>query len=305
MIEQVFANVKRGGTIRIATAAVPGCDEVPTRANVERATQLVRSAMQEAAARGARLVVFHEGALSYPHKRKISERPDEVGPADWGRADWSAIEQQLRQVCDWANDLSIWTVIHAPHRLTEPNRPHNSLYVIDDEGTVVDRYDKRYLSDTELRWLYTPGTRPVTFDVDGYRFGCALCIEVAIPDVFTEYAALGVDSVLFATSGVNDANLLHLRAHASLNGIWIAVANQWHDDGDHRIGVIDPNGTWAQGSTDRATAPAVVVHELDRDDAALAGAHFGRHWRIAARRGDLYADLRRKDDPRSIDTTTI
>jgi predicted amidohydrolase len=224
-------------SMRVAVAAVPGCDEIPTRSNVERAGESVHAAMHEAAAQGARVIVFHEGALSYPHKRKISQVAEEVGPADWARADWDALEDQVRKVCVWSRELSIWTVLHAPHRLTEPSRPHNSMYVIDDRGAVVDRYDKRYLSDTEVRWLYTPGARPVTFEVDGYRFGCALCIEAAIPDVFTEYADLGVDCVLYGTSGVNDTNDLHLRAHASLSGIWIAVADQWRDDGSCASGL--------------------------------------------------------------------
>jgi predicted amidohydrolase len=83
-------------TIRVAAAAVPGCDEVPTRANVERAGEAVHAAMEEAAAEGARLVVFHEGALSYPHKRKISARTGEVGPADWSKVDWVSLEDRVR-----------------------------------------------------------------------------------------------------------------------------------------------------------------------------------------------------------------
>jgi predicted amidohydrolase len=62
--------------------------------------------------------------------------------------------------------------------LSGPNRPHNSLYVVSDQGAVVERYDKRFLSHTEVRFLYTPGTRPVVFEVDGFRFGTVLCIEV-------------------------------------------------------------------------------------------------------------------------------
>jgi predicted amidohydrolase len=288
-------------SMRVAVAAVPGCDEIPTRSNVERAGESVHAAMHEAAAQGARVIVFHEGALSYPHKRKISQVAEEVGPADWARADWDALEDQVRKVCVWSRELSIWTVLHAPHRLTEPSRPHNSMYVIDDRGAVVDRYDKRYLSDTEVRWLYTPGARPVTFDVDGYRFGCALCIEAAIPDVFTEYADLGVDCVLYGTSGVNDTNDLHLRAHASLSGIWIAVADQWRDDGSYCIGVIDPRGSWSGRCPDRS----VVVHDLDREDPELVGAQFGRRWRVLARSRELYADSLRPDDRRSLDRTTI
>jgi predicted amidohydrolase len=35
--------------------------------------------------------------------------------------------------------------------------------------------------------MYTPGSGPVTFEVDGLRFGCALGIEVHFPKVLAEY----------------------------------------------------------------------------------------------------------------------
>src|SRR5207253_6081540 len=51
-----------------------------------------------------------------------------------------------------------------------------------DAGAIVTRYDKRLLSRTEAAYMYTPGTAPTVFDVDGYRFGTALCIEIQYPE---------------------------------------------------------------------------------------------------------------------------
>jgi predicted amidohydrolase len=52
-----------------------------------------------------------------------------------------------------------------------------------------------------LSYMYTPGSVPVTFEVDGLRFGCAMGIEVHFPEVFAEYERLDVDGVLFSTGG--------------------------------------------------------------------------------------------------------
>jgi predicted amidohydrolase len=49
-------------------------------------------------------------------------------------------------------------------------------------GELVTRYDERLLSNTKLSFMYTPGSGPVTFEVDGLRFGHALGIEVHFPD---------------------------------------------------------------------------------------------------------------------------
>lgn len=48
--------------------------------------------------------------------------------------------------------------------------------MISDEGQIVTRYDKRFRAYTEMTRFYGPAFEPVVFDVDGYRFGCAICI---------------------------------------------------------------------------------------------------------------------------------
>jgi hypothetical protein len=49
--------------------------------------------------------------------------------------------------------------------------------------------------------MYTPGATPITFEVDGVRFGCSLGIEVHLPEIFIEYERLDVDCVLFSSAG--------------------------------------------------------------------------------------------------------
>ncbi|MDQ1070073.1 nitrilase-related carbon-nitrogen hydrolase [Streptomyces canus] len=72
---------------------------------------------------------------------------------------------EARAVADLAGELGLWVAFGAPHPLTPPHRPHNSLYVVSDTGKLVGRYDKRYLSHTEVSYLYTPGTAPLVFEV--------------------------------------------------------------------------------------------------------------------------------------------
>ena len=58
--------------------------------------------------------------------------------------------------------------------------------------TVVlpESYDERMLSNTKLLYMYTPGSTPVTFVVDGVRFGCTMGMEVHYPELFLEYERL-------------------------------------------------------------------------------------------------------------------
>src|SRR4029077_9977754 len=121
--------------IRIATAQ--GWISADVRAN----GQEIRSLMRQARSRGASLAHFPEGAMSGYTKSQIK---------DWGQVDWGTVDDELRQTAALAGALGLWVVFGCSHRLTPPHRPHNSLYVISDRGELMTRYDKRFLSHTEV-----------------------------------------------------------------------------------------------------------------------------------------------------------
>ena len=89
-------------------------------------------------------------------------------------ADWSGSRE--RSILD--SRVGVWAVVGGNHRLSDGHRPHNSLWVINDRGELVDRYDKRFVSYAEISAFYTPGDHVCTFEVHGFRFGCLVCIEV-------------------------------------------------------------------------------------------------------------------------------
>jgi predicted amidohydrolase len=186
----------------------------------------------------------------------------------------------------------LWTVIGAVHRLTAPHRPHNSLYVIDDHGRVVTRYDERMLSNTKVSYMYTPGTRPITFEVEGVRFGCALGMESVYPELFGDYERADVHCVLFSTQGPGASFALQAQGHASSNSYWISYASCAADAHNAPSGIIGPDGAWSArcAATDAA---AVAVADIDREPENLA-----RSWRRTAR-GGRYATVTARGDPRT------
>lgn len=256
----------------------------PTDAALLRANGAeVREQMRQAAAAGARLVHFTEGAICFPSKRIMSELgPDEIGPSDWTRADWTVLEHELDQIAALSGELGIWTVIPSVHRLPAPDRPHNSMYVVSDQGKVVARYDERTLSTTKVTWMYTQGKDPVTFEVDGYRFGLALGLDVLFPELFTEYDRLGVDGVLvsYSTAGVSHHEHVGVQARgcAVNNTCWVSFAVSANPSGGLESGVIDPRGEWVvQGPTDHR--PAVAVTDLHHAEVTTIGRDFRRKTR--------------------------
>ena len=252
----------------------------------------VRRLMKQAAAGKARLVQFPEGLLSGYAKEQIQ---------DWADVDWAAVRAELEQIMALAAKLKLWVVLGSAHPLTPPNRPHNSLYVISDQGRIVDRYDKRFCSQTEITQFYSPGFEPVVFDVDGYRFGLMICVEINFPHLFSEYERLGVECLLLSAYPVDSIFELKARAYAAINAYWVAMSLPAQTNHLMPSGLITPNGTYAAliSGTD------LVIADLNRDDPDLhIPLHLARPWRSTALKGDIYR-TRRVTDPRSTNRTTV
>ena len=289
--------------IRVAVAQTTLIDDPRDVAGLRAAGEQVRTLMWEAARGGARLVLFPEGAVCAPNKWIMSSVPDEVGPSDWSRFAWDVLREELTAVAALAAELRLWTVLGSVHRLTPPNRPHNSLYVISDRGEVAGRYDERWLSKTKVSFMYAPGATTVTFDVDGVRFGCLLGMEVHYPELFAAYEQQGVDCVLFGTTGPGPSEqtasfATEAQGLAAVNGMWVAFAAPASLGPVTPSGLLGPDGTWSARCAP-STAAAVVVGEIDDGAAEVEIAvRYARPWRRVAR-GGLYEEHRVVADPRS------
>ena len=269
-------------TLRIAVAQST-VREDPTDADGLRASAAeVRQFMKDAARAGARLIHFTEGAICFPSKYVMSELgPDEVGASDWTKAEWAVLQEELDRIAALSGELGIWTVIPSIHQLPAPTRPHNSMYVVSDQGKVVNRYDERMLSTTKITWMYTPGTEPVTFEVDGYRFGLALGLDVLFPEVFTEYDLLDVDAVLISYSTTftgKETVPAQARGAAVANTYWISLAVPANPMAGAESGVFNPSGELTVEGPADAT-PAIAITDLHRQDRTQIGRDFRRRTR--------------------------
>ncbi|NUO58510.1 MAG: carbon-nitrogen hydrolase family protein [Hamadaea sp.] len=274
-------------TLRIATTQ-PVATAGP-RANGRQARELMRAAAGER----VRLIHFPEGFLSGYAKEQI---------VDWDDVDWPVVREEIGEIGALAAELRMWVVLGSAHPLTPPHRPHNSLYVISDEGRVVARYDKRFCSNTEITQFYSPGFEPTVFDVDGYRFGCAICVEINFPDLFSEYERLGVDCLLLSAWPVDSIFQVKAQAHAAINNYWLSMSVPWASAGLMNSAIFGPDGS-RLGSVASADGPAVVTLDRDAPEVEMAMKR-ARPWRADANQGEIYRS-RRVDDPRSADRTCV
>jgi predicted amidohydrolase len=293
-------------TMRLAVAQTILREDPRRSDELRQSGRDIRRLVRQAHDQGARLVHFPEGATCSPHKLAMSVHgPGKVGPSDWDRFLWPVLHEELAATASLAGELKLWIVLGSVHRLTPPNRPYNSLYVISDRGTVATRYDERLLSNTKVSYMYSPGSDPVTFQVDGYRFGCALGMEAHFPEIFSEYERLDVDCVLFSSTGEAKPGgpgvfAIEVQGHAAANSYWVSFAVGAQQSTVAPAGVVVPGGQWLARCPSDGRAAVSVVDLDDGTETVASALRHARPWRRKARAG-VYDPHLVRDDPRSTD----
>jgi deaminated glutathione amidase len=157
----------------------------PVDAEVSRNEQYVETQILLARELGADVAHFPEAGLSgYAG----------IDFKSYRGFDWSRLEAATRHVLELARQARLWVILGSTHRLTGRHKPHDSVYVINAQGRIVDRYDKMFCSGTDLAH-YTPGTHFASFNLKGIRCGVLICYEYAFPELYREYKRRGVQLV--------------------------------------------------------------------------------------------------------------
>lgn len=199
--------------LRVATC------QFPVSADIAANLRCVTRQLREARNRGARVAHFPEASLSgYAG----------VDFASHQGFDWTLLEESVRAVFELAGTLGIWVVLGSAHRLSGEHKPHNSLYIVDDRGALVDRYDKRFCAgsasadDGDLAH-YSSGDHFSVFTIDGVRCGALICHDYRYPELYREYKRRGVDLMFhsFHAGGIGAERFAAMRSYVgeALHGI--------------------------------------------------------------------------------------
>ena len=135
------------GKIRIAAC------QFPVSSSISDNLSWIADQMIESSLKKATIVHFSECALSgYPG----------VDMKSMDNFDWDELHNATDSVMALAKELNLWVVLGSIHRLTGDNKPFNCLYLINSEGELVDRYDKRFCTGGDLK-SFSPGDHFVNF----------------------------------------------------------------------------------------------------------------------------------------------
>lgn len=131
------------------------------------------TAIGQLAAQGARLVLLPE---------KIEELPEV-----------NAAAQRTALLAQAAREHHVYVAAGAAVR--DAPGLCNRLFLFDPHGQLVARYDKRHLVPG-LEAAITSGRQWVTHEIEGVRYGLAICKDMHFPSTGRAYGRLRVDAVL-------------------------------------------------------------------------------------------------------------
>src|SRR5499433_2996377 len=131
---------------------------------LDKGLEKIKWLQSEASAQGAEIVCFPEAYLP-----GLRGQDFEVPPYDQTQQ-----ERALRTVSQWARKYKVATIL-GMERLTQAGR-QIAAFVIDARGQIQGYQTKNQLDPTEDQF-YAPGDTRSLFEVNGVKFGVAICHE--------------------------------------------------------------------------------------------------------------------------------
>jgi predicted amidohydrolase len=209
---------------------------------------------------------------------------------------------ETTKILSLASRLGIWIVLGSSHRLTEPNKPHNSLYLIDPKGRIADRYDKRFCTVGDLHH-YTAGDNWVNFRINGVKCALLICFDLRFPELYRELYKQSVDCIFQSFYNARQPGpSVHthimrqtMQCRAATNFFWVSMSNASGYYSPYPSCFIQPDG--------------MIVNQLKQNKAGMMinTVDLGKtlydpmdKYRDIAIAGKLNNGLKRTKDPRSL-----
>lgn len=195
----------------------------------------------EASQHNADIVHFSEAALTgYP--------PGDI--PSFENYDWAILREVTFEIMDLAKKHNIWVVLGSAHFISEQEKPLNSLYIISNEGKIVDRYDKSMLTKGDSDF-YTAGNHIVVLELKGHKVGFLICYDSCYPEMYNIYRHKGVSLMFhsFYNARHKGETILdkiipaEIRVRASDNAMWVIANNSTGNYSSWPTCIARPDGS--------------------------------------------------------------
>jgi predicted amidohydrolase len=206
--------------------------------------------MHEAKSSAADIIHFSENALSGYAGIDYDDLSD---------VDEKELEAAFKDIQSKAKDYELSVIIGSHHFKDKNQKPFISLYVINKNGDILCRYDKRFLfgkRDEHDHLYYQAGTKAVQFELNGFKCGLLICHEWRYPELYREQKRLGTE-ILFQSwydcslskmqydaEGKHNGELIlgAIKSTAANNHFWISASNTSREESSFPSSVIQADG---------------------------------------------------------------
>jgi predicted amidohydrolase len=224
--------------------------QFPVSADIKKNESFILKQLVLAKVKGADIAHFSESSLS--------------GYAGIDFSSFKGRDEILLQTClenirKSSKNLKIWTIVGGHQFEKRHKKPFNCLWLINDKGEIVDRYDKRICAGKhgELEHLYyKPGKKPIQFKLKEFTCGLLICHEWRYPELYREYKHLGSEVIFQSWYDGNLSQKLYLnegrelgdlitgtvRGNAANNYLWISASNTGKRESSFASFVARPDG---------------------------------------------------------------
>lgn len=249
---QAGSNNSGNGRIRIASC------QFPVSADINANFQWIKEQMIEAKLKNATIVHFPECALSgYPGS--------DMKTLD--NFNWKELRRNTDSVLALAKELKIWVILGSIHRLSGNNKPHNSLYLINSDGEITDRYDKRFCTDGDLKY-FSPGDHFVNFNLNNINCGLLICYDIRFPELYRQYKKSGTEVIFQSFYNARQAKgsihpvIMHITAQAmaASNYFYMSLTNSSSTE-SWPCYFITPDGLVQNKLADNI--PGILISDID------------------------------------------
>lgn len=201
--------------------------QVQNGSDVEVNRAAAASLIARAAEAGAAIVVFPEMSVLefFPRIPHRYEAFDLGEPIDGPTFEWFA-----QQACEQKIAIVYNHYERSPEHLF-----FDASVVVSAAGEFLGRQRMMHLAEEpgyNEKFYYAPGQDTYhVFDLNGWRFGIAICYDRHFPEVFRKFILQGAELVLVPTAVAAsepfaDVYELEMRAAAVTHGVYIAMANR-------------------------------------------------------------------------------
>ncbi len=274
--------------ITIATSQFPVSQHI--KKNLSFILKHIKSAKEQ----GADIVHFSESSLSgYAG----------IDFLDHKEFDIDLQYSSLKQIIELSARLKIWIIVGGQHHEEANSLPFNCLWVINGNGSIQHRYDKRFCTGDfgdQEHFYFKPGRESIQFSIKGIKCGLLICHEWRYPELYREQKRLGVEIIFqswydgnvsaqeYKEKGKELGSLIvgTVRGNAANNSLWMSASNTSKRESNFSSFVVQPNGKifsqLKRNNTDLLISKIDLSSEFEDPS---------KHWRARAMDGILHSDI--------------